>query len=140
MRSAVEQDGVLAAGGLAFAAVDHHDGAYPPADRRLADGSELAAEGKTGATAPVQGYLLGELGEPLAAHRFQGPVHLQVHGEAEALDQVEALGELRQTDHADFRDVRERRVHGRSPAGVVQGSPAGGGLEYVGMVGEGVGQ
>lgn len=107
MGSAVEQNGVLAAGRLALTAVHHDDGPHPAPDGGLGHGTQLLPEGESRAASAAQGYLLGELGEPLAGHRFQRSVHLEVHLEIEALDQVEPLGQLGKADDADLGDIGE---------------------------------
>ncbi|GAA3806721.1 hypothetical protein GCM10022206_51590 [Streptomyces chiangmaiensis] len=68
-------------------------------------------EGEAGAATPLQGDLFGQLCELFAAHRFEGAVHLEVHGQIESLDKVEARRELRKSDHADFWDVGQGLVH-----------------------------
>ncbi|GAA4016174.1 hypothetical protein GCM10022232_69190 [Streptomyces plumbiresistens] len=80
-------------------------------------------EGEARAAAALQVDGLRELRELLAAHRFERPVHLQVHGQVESLDKVEARRELGKADHADFWDVGQGLVHLKPPEGVFQGSP-----------------
>lgn len=111
MRGAVDQHRVLAAGGFVLAAVDHDDGAHPAAYRGLGDGAQLLGEGEPRAAAAAQRYLPGQRGQLLTAHRFERAVHFQMHVEVESLDQVEARGELGETDDADFGDVGQRGVH-----------------------------
>ncbi|GAA3064642.1 hypothetical protein GCM10010448_54870 [Streptomyces glomeratus] len=81
-------------------------------------------EGEAGAAAPLQGDLLGQLCELLAAHRLEGAVHLEVHRQVESLDKVEARRELRKSDDADLWDVGQGLVHLKPPEGAFQGSPA----------------
>ncbi|GAA3304364.1 hypothetical protein GCM10020295_55330 [Streptomyces cinereospinus] len=50
-------------------------------------------------------------------------MHLQVHGQIQSFDKVEAGRELGKTDHADFRYVGQGLVHLLPPEGVFQGSP-----------------
>ncbi|GAA3526063.1 hypothetical protein GCM10022295_05160 [Streptomyces osmaniensis] len=80
-------------------------------------------EGEARAAAALEVDVLGELGELLAAHRFERPVHLQVHGQIKSFDKVEARRELRKTDYADFGYVGQGLVHLNPPEGVFQGSP-----------------
>ncbi|GHF69489.1 hypothetical protein GCM10018783_43770 [Streptomyces griseosporeus] len=68
-------------------------------------------EGEARAAAAPEIDALGELRELLAAHRFERPVHLQVHGQIEPFDKVEARRELGKADHADFGDVGQGLVH-----------------------------
>ncbi|GAB2843785.1 hypothetical protein GCM10027074_08030 [Streptomyces deserti] len=80
-------------------------------------------EGEARAAAAPEIDALGELRELFAAHRFERPVHLQVHGQVKSVDKVEARRELRKADHADFGDVGQGLVHLKPPEGVFQGSP-----------------
>ncbi|EFH28635.1 conserved hypothetical protein [Streptomyces sviceus ATCC 29083] len=47
----------------------------------------------------------------LAAHGFERPMHLQVHGQVKSFDKVEARRELGKTDYADFWYVGQGLVH-----------------------------
>ncbi|GAB2752358.1 hypothetical protein GCM10027072_57410 [Streptomyces bullii] len=80
-------------------------------------------EGEAGTAATPEVDAFGELGELLAAHRLERPVHLQVHGQVKSVDKVEARRELGKADHADFGDVGQGLVHLKPPEGVFQGSP-----------------
>ncbi|GAA3234802.1 hypothetical protein GCM10020256_52150 [Streptomyces thermocoprophilus] len=65
----------------------------------------------SGAAAAPEIDPFGELRELLTAHRLERPVHLQMHGQIEPFDKVEARRELRKADHADFWDVGQGLVH-----------------------------
>ncbi|GAA2762441.1 hypothetical protein GCM10010103_14820 [Streptomyces paradoxus] len=80
-------------------------------------------EGESRAAAALQVDAFGELSELLAAHRFERPVHLEVHGQIEPIDKVEARRELRKADDSDFGYVGQGLVHLKPPEGVFQGSP-----------------
>ncbi|GGY11980.1 hypothetical protein GCM10010384_16290 [Streptomyces djakartensis] len=80
-------------------------------------------EGEARAAAALEVDAFGELRELLAAHRLERPVHLQVHGQIEPIDKVEAGRELRKADDSDFGYVRQSLVHLKPPEGVFQGSP-----------------
>ncbi len=80
-------------------------------------------EGEARAAAALQVDAFGELRELLAAHRLERPVHLQVHGQIEPIDKVEARRELGKADDSDFGYVRQSLVHLKPPEGVFQGSP-----------------
>jgi hypothetical protein len=56
-----------------------------------------------------------------------------MHGEVESFDKVEPLRQLGKADDSDLGDIRKGGVHGRSPAGAFQGSPAGGGKRGPGI-------
>ncbi|GGS04573.1 hypothetical protein GCM10010269_49400 [Streptomyces humidus] len=68
-------------------------------------------EGEARAAAALEVDVLGELREGLSAQGFERPVHLEVHGQIESFDKVEARRELRKADHADFWDVGQGLVH-----------------------------
>ncbi|GLW45691.1 hypothetical protein Stsp02_13530 [Streptomyces sp. NBRC 14336] len=68
-------------------------------------------EGEARAAAALQVDAFGELRELLPAHRFERPVHLEVHGQIQSFDKVEARRELGKADHADFWYVGQGLVH-----------------------------
>ncbi|GGJ13618.1 hypothetical protein GCM10010121_025190 [Streptomyces brasiliensis] len=80
-------------------------------------------EGEARAAAALQVDAFGELRELLTAQGVERPVHLEVHGQIESFDKVEARRELRKADHADFWYVGQGLVHLWPPKGVFQGSP-----------------
>jgi hypothetical protein len=111
MRGTVDEHRVLATGRLVLAAVDDDDRSYATLDRRFGDRAQLLVEGEARAAAALQVDGFGELRELLPAHRFERPVHLEVHGQVKSLDKVEARRELRKPDDADFWDVGQGLVH-----------------------------
>jgi hypothetical protein len=111
VRGTVDEHRVLAAGRLVLAAVDDDDRPYTAFDRRLGDRPQLLVEGEARAAAALQVDGSESLRELLPAHRFEWPVHLEVHGQIESLDKVEARRELGKSDHADFWDVGQGLVH-----------------------------
>jgi hypothetical protein len=123
VRRPVDQHGVLAAGRLVLAAVDHDDRPHSAPDRRLGDRAQFFVEGETGSATPLEVDAFGELGELFAAQRVERPVHLQMHRQVESLHKVEARRELGKTDHADLGDVGQCLVHLKPPEGVFHGSP-----------------
>ncbi|GHH92535.1 hypothetical protein GCM10017779_29920 [Streptomyces capillispiralis] len=80
-------------------------------------------EGEARAAAAPEVDAFGELRELLTAQGLERPVHLEVHGQIEPVDKVEARRELGKTDHADFGYVGQGLVHLKPPEGVFQGSP-----------------
>ncbi len=91
-------------------------------------------EGEACAAPSLEGYLFGELCELLAAHRFERPVHLQMHGQIEPFHKVEARRELGKSDDADLGDVGQGLVHLKPPEGVFHGSPEPGASKAPGRV------
>ncbi|GGV12890.1 hypothetical protein GCM10010293_04020 [Streptomyces griseoflavus] len=80
-------------------------------------------EGEARAAAAPEVDAFGELRELLTAQGLERPVHLEVHGQIEPVDKVEARRELGKADHADFGYVGQGLVHLKPPEGVFQGSP-----------------
>ena len=111
MRGTVDQHRVLAAGRFVLTAVDDDDRADTAFDRGLGDRAQLLVEGEARAAAALQVDVLGELREGLPPRGSSGPMHLEVHGQIESFDKVEARRELRKADHADFWDVGQGLVH-----------------------------
>ena len=111
VRGTVDHHRVLAAGGLVLASVDDDHRTYTAADRRLGDRPQFLVEREARAAAALQIDALGELRELLSAHRLERPVHLQVHGQVESLDEIETGGELGKAHHSDFGDVGKGLVH-----------------------------
>lgn len=91
-------------------------------------------EGEAGAAPSLQGYLFGELRELLASHRLERPVHLEVHGQIEPFDKVEARRELGKSDDADLGDVGQGLVHLKPPEGAFHDSPEPGASKAPGRV------
>ncbi|GAA4959761.1 hypothetical protein GCM10023238_28260 [Streptomyces heliomycini] len=111
VRGTVDQHRVLAAGRLVLAAVDDDDRPDAALDRRFGDRAQLLVEGEPRAAAAPEVDAFGELRELLTAQGLERPVHLEVHGQIEPVDKVEARRELGKADHADFGYVGQGLVH-----------------------------
>ncbi len=79
--------------------------------RRFGHRAQLLVEGEARAAAALEVDAFGELRELLAAQRLERPVHLEVHGQIEPVDKVEARRQLGKADHADFGYVGQSLVH-----------------------------